>query len=262
MEQTVVSAQNPAAHRDGDRMPVSRSQELSQIAWDALSPLVIDHDAIARNRIVTANRSDTAHVAFDMLRTKLLQELRQNNWTSVAITSPTPGCGKTFVAANLAFSLANQKDCRTLLLDLDLRRPQVGKTLGIKNAASMESFLKGEIEVGDTFLRHEENLAIAANRKPAQFSAELLQSTASTDALFEMKQRMMPDIILFDLPPMLSTDDVLAFLPNVDCVILVAAAEHSTLAEVDVCEHSLAAKANVLGVVLNKCKFTPEKYGY
>ncbi|MDI7860741.1 CpsD/CapB family tyrosine-protein kinase [Rhizobiaceae bacterium n13] len=230
--------------------------------WEELSPLSLDPDVIARNRIVTTNRSDHAHAAFDMLRTKLLHAIRQNNWNRVAITSPTPACGKTFIALNLAFSLGHQTDCRTLLLDLDLRRPQVGKTLGIRNMPSMESFLKGDSPARDVFLRHGDNLAIAANRQPVHYSAELLQSPVATETLQDLRQRMNPDVILFDLPPMLSNDDVLAFLPNVDCVILVAAADYSTLNEVDVCERELAEKTNVLGVVLNKCRYSPEKYGY
>lgn len=262
MEHFPLSARSPDTPLDRDRIHALRSPEDNKIVWTELQTLRVDADAIARNRIVTANRSDIAHVAFDMMRTKLLQSLRQNNWKSVAITSPTPACGKTFTAVNLAFSLANQPDCRTLLLDLDLRRPQIGKTLGIKDAGSMESFLRGEIGCDDVFMRYGDNLAIAANRQPAQYSAELLQSATTAEALLEMQQRMSPDIILFDLPPMLSTDDVLAFLPNVDCVVLVAAAEHSTLSEVDVCEQSLAEKTNVLGVVLNKCQYSAEKYGY
>jgi len=246
-----------------DRSPVmSEPLGIVRGAWEGLSPLVVDHEAAANNRIITLNRLSSAHAAFDMMRTKILQNMRENNWTSVAITSPTPGCGKTFSALNLAFSLANQKDCRTALLDLDMKRPQVGKTLGIRDAASMESFLRGELQADDIFRRHGGNLAIAANKQAVQFSAELLQSAASTQALQDMRERMRPDVVIYDLPPMLSTDDVLAFLPNVDCVILVAAAEQSTLSEIDICEQTLAEKTSVLGVVLNKCKFSAEKYGY
>jgi protein-tyrosine kinase len=260
MEHAFVSALNAETLQDKDRMIVPSLQEV--IAWTKLPALKVDAEVMARNRIVTGNRSDAAYVAFDMMRTKLLQSLRQNNWKSVAITSPTPGCGKTFTALNLAFSLANQQDCRTVLLDLDLRRPQIGKALGIKNAASMESFLRKEIDIDDIFMRHGDNLAIAPNSHPAHYSAELLQSAASAETLLDMRRRMNPDIVLFDLPPMLSTDDVLAFLPNVDCVILVAAAEQSTLSDIDICEQSLAEKTNVLGVVLNKCQFSVERYGY
>lgn len=116
-----------------DRTPaLPESLEIVRGAWERLSPLIIDHDAAANNRIVTLSRSNPAHAAFDMMRTKLLGLLRENKWTSVAITSPTPACGKTCIAVNLAFSLANQRDCRTVLVDLDLRRPQIGKTLAIR----------------------------------------------------------------------------------------------------------------------------------
>ena len=230
--------------------------------WDDLPPLATDPQLLARNRIIAANPSNLAHSAIDKMRTRVLRYLRQNNWTSVAITSPTPGCGKTFVSLNLAFSLAKQPDCRTLLVDLDLKRPQIGKTLGLTACSGMEDFLKGKIGLNDAFLRCGENLAIAPNREPVQFSAELLQMPETANALREMRQRMRPDVVLYDMPPMIPTDDVIAFLPNVDCVILVAAAGLSTLREVDACEQELAAHTNVLGVVLNKSRDETEKYGY
>ncbi len=260
MEITLLSGVKTGTLRDNEHMLTSRFDDV--ITWKELPALKIDPEAISANRIVTADRSDAAHAAFDMLRTKILQTLRQNQWKSVAITSPTPACGKTFTALNLAFSLANQQDCRTLLLDLDLKRPQVANMLGLKNAASMEKFLRGEIDLRDAFMRHGDNLAIAANSYPAHFSAELLQSAACKQVLSDMHLKMGADVVLYDLPPMLSTDDVLAFLPNVDCVILIAAAEQSTLSEVDICEQSLSERTNVLGVVLNKCRFSFEKYGY
>jgi protein-tyrosine kinase len=246
-----------------DRSPVlPEPLEIVRGTWEGLPPLVIDHDSAVNNRVITLGRLSAAHVAFDMMRTKLLHLLRENNWTSVAITSPTPACGKTCIALNLAFSLANQKDCRTVLIDLDLRRPQIGKSLAVKNPGSLESFLKGDASLRETFFRHGANLAIAANRQPVQFSAELLQSAAAAQSLQDMRQEINPDVILYDLPPMLSTDDVLAFLPNVDGVILVAASGQSTVREVDICEQTLREKTNVLGVVLNKSQYNPEQYGY
>ena len=61
---------------------------------------------------------------------------------------------------------------------------------------------------------------------------------------------------------MLPSDDVLAFLPAVDTVLLIAAAEQSSLNEIDVCERDLDAHGKLLGVVLNKCRYNPDKYGY
>ncbi|WP_425476000.1 CpsD/CapB family tyrosine-protein kinase [Mesorhizobium yinganensis] len=234
----------------------------SEVNWANLPGLHADPKLFARNRIVTAYRSDTAHVPFDMLRTSLLQNMRQNKWTSVAITSPTPACGKTVVSLNLAFSLVHQKECRTALIDLDLRRPQVAKLLGLKNPPLIESFLRGEVEIADTFVRYSDNVAIAANSRPVRFAAELLQNSDTANALKRVKQALCPDITIFDMPPMLANDDFLAFLPNVDCVLLVVAAETTTFRDADYCERLLAEKTNVVGVVLNKCQYTPDKYGY
>ena len=230
--------------------------------WLKLRLLKPDYALLAKQRLVTVDRSNPAYSAFGMLRTKVLQDLRQNNWTSIAITSPTTGCGKTVVGLNLAFSLANQKECRILLVDLDLRRPQIGKILDTAGAPSMESFLRRRIRIEETFVRYGENIAIGANSQPVEFSAELLQSMETAKVLKQVKEKLKPDVILFDLPPMLSCDDVLAFLPNVDCAILVVAAESSTFSEADLCERSLSEHTNVLGVVLNKCRYPPEKYGY
>ncbi|QLL66291.1 CpsD/CapB family tyrosine-protein kinase (plasmid) [Sinorhizobium mexicanum] len=226
----------------------------SEVLWDSLPALRIDPAILAQNRVVTINRSTAARTPFDMMRTKILQTLRQNNWTSVAITSPAPSCGKTFLALNLAFSLADQKDCRTLLVDVDLRRPQIGERLGVTGSPPFENFLNGKSDINEIFLRHDSNLAVGVNGQPVQFSAETLQSPETTRVLRELRQRMNPDVILYDMSSMLATDDVIAFLPNVDCVILVAAAERTTLAEVDSCEQYLSEKSNVLGVVLNNCR--------
>lgn len=226
-----------------------------EIAWGNLPTLDPTPDTIIRNRIVTMDRSDPAHAPFDMMRTRVLQNLRQNNWTSIAITSPTASCGKSLVALNLAFSLAHQQDCRTLLVDLNLKQPRIGEMLGVKAAASMEDFLKGDAAVHDIFLRYGDNLAVGINHQSVEFSAELLQSAEATAVLEDLQQRMGPDVILFDMPPMLSSDDVTAFLPNVDCAILVVAAEHSTFEEVDNCERYLSERTNMLGVVLNKCRY-------
>ncbi|WP_112662163.1 CpsD/CapB family tyrosine-protein kinase [Microvirga flavescens] len=230
--------------------------------WTKLPQMTLDRKRVAQRRIVTIDRTDKATFTFDILRTKILKIMRQNNWTSIAITSPTQGCGKTLVSINLAFSFANLKDCRTVLVDLDLRRPQVGNVLGAEKIYSMERFLKGEAAIEESLLRCGENIAVGTNSHPVSYAAELLQGPNTAPILTNLKEKLKPDILLFDLPPMLANDDVIAFLPNVDCVILVVAAETSTLGEVDVCERSLAQETNVLGVVLNKCEHGPEKYGY
>jgi protein-tyrosine kinase len=222
--------------------------------WSGLQTATVQPGHLEANRIVTLNRWDSAHGAFDLLRTRVLQEMRQHGWTSVAITSATRGAGKSVVALNLAYSLANCEDCRTVLLDLDLRSPRIGKLLGTGPVGPIESFLTGRIDVEEAFQRFRPNLAIATNGHPVRLAAELLQSSRTAKALRDLKRKLMPDILVCDLPPMLASDDLVAFLPNVDCAILVVEADKNTPDEVDRCERELSLQTNMLGVVLNKCR--------
>jgi len=231
-------------------------------AWAELEPFEPDPGLMARNRIVTFADADPAHATYDMMRTKLLRALRQNGWSSVAITSPTNGCGKTTTSLNLAFSLSHQPDVRTVLVDLDLRRPAIAREIGLATPQSMASVLQGTRPVAENFVRYGETLAIGTNATPLHGSSELLLNAATTQGVAALKAAFQPDVIIYDMPPMLQSDDAMAFLPHVDCVLLVAAAEKSRLDEVDKCEQELSEQTNVLGVVLNKCRYTGADYGY
>ena len=230
--------------------------------WQTLPAASFKPKVLARSRIVTASRLVPAYVQFDKLRTSLLQRMRHNDWKTIAITSPTAGCGKTSVTVNLALSLAHHLDLKTVVVDLDLRKPKVGPLLDLRARVPMEKFLKGEASVSETFYRYSNNVAIAVNDLPVRFASELLQSPTTGRAIQDIRQQLAPDILIFDMPPMLPTDDVGVFIPKVDCALLVLGAGASTKREADLCERELARETNVAGVVLNKCKFPPDTYGY
>lgn len=239
----------------------ARDEEAITAAWAALPGLAVQARRLERAHIVTfAGGADA--VSFDALRTRLLQQMRTNNWRRVAITSPGAGCGKTTLALNLAFSLARQPEVRTLLAELDLRRPSIARVLATPDRASLAQVLAGEAEFDACALRLSQNLILAANQAPARDAAELLASAATSQALARIEETYAPDITIFDMPPMLVVDDMMAFANEVDCVLLVAAAEASTIKEVDSCERELAAQTNVLGVVLNKCRYIDRGAGY
>ena len=230
--------------------------------WEALEVFKPQLHLMAKNRIVTFDQKDKAHVPFDMMRTQVLAACRKNGWKTVGITSPTPACGKTVTAINLAFSFARQKDTRTVLMDVDMRKPMVAEDLGISSSHSMGKFLSGASGVQENFLSYSETLAIGTNNRRSLHSAEILQDSKAVDAMALLHKSLKPDVVLVDMPPMLATDDVMAFLPNVDAMLLIAAAGSSTIKEVDDCERELSERTNVMGVILNKCKYVPENYGY
>ena len=232
-------------------------------AWAELAAFEPDPRLMARNRIVTFADADPAHTTFDMMRTKLLRAMRAGGWTSVGITSPSSDCGKTTLAVNLAFSLAHQPEVRTVLVDLDLRRPMVARTIGLDDAAVDGLGAAGHPAAWPrTSCATARRWRSAATPLAVRASAELLLNPATARGVAALKAAFQPDVVVYDLPPMLVSDDVMAFVPHLDCVLLVAAAEQTRLDEVDKCEQDLAEATRVLGVVLNKCRYSGEDYGY
>ncbi|MFN3972080.1 MAG: CpsD/CapB family tyrosine-protein kinase [Gemmobacter sp.] len=237
------------------------AQSATDSHWVALAPFVPDPARLARQRIVTVAGGRDA-VPFDVMRTRFLQQIRQNKWRRVAITSPTAACGKTTIALNLAFGLARQPTLRTILCELDLRRPTISAVLGLRDMLSFAQVIEGQAPFADHARRIGGNLAVALNRSATRNPSEILQSATVSDALAGIEETYAPDVMLFDLPPMLVSDDAMAFVGQVDAVLLVAAAEATSIKQIDTCERDLAAQTNVMGVILNKCRYTGPDHGY
>jgi capsular exopolysaccharide synthesis family protein len=196
-----------------------------------------------------------------MLRTKVLQQMRTNGWKRLAITSPGANCGKTTVSMNLAFSLARQPEVHTIVAEMDMRRPSMAKVFGLANGTSFTAVLEGKADFADIAKRPRPNLAFGLNYERTRNPSELLQSSTVGRVLASIEERFAPDLTIFDMPPMLRSDDTMAFMGQVDCVLLVAAAESTNLGEIDVCERDLAAQTNVMGVLLNKCRYLDKESG-
>ena len=96
--------------------------------------------------------------------------------------------------------------------------------------------------------------------------AEVLLSQKAETVLSAVEAEYQPDLVVFDTAPVLVGDDTRAFLGQVDCAMIVACAERTTVKEIDVCEREIAEQTNVLGVVLNQTRFTDgdgaDDYGY
>lgn len=215
-----------------------------------------------RSRRIVAFEGGGAAAEFDRLRTRILQKMTAEGWTRLGIVSPTAQNGKSTVAANLAFSIARQSHLRAMLLELDLRRPGLGFALGLPRSLDLSRVLAGEGALGDHAVRLRENLIAGPSRPVPGGAAEFLQDPAVLDRLDGIARDYAPSVMLFDMPPMIASDDVIGFLSNVDCAVIVAAAGTTTLSEIDVCEREVAERTSVLGVVLNKCRFESRSRGY
>lgn len=244
----------PAAEPGAAKPP--RRQRASNVeeAWASVEFHTIKKDKMRGQRIVAMSGGREA-TAVDVLRTKMLQQMRQNHWRRVAITSPGSACGKTTVAINLATSMARQGELRTVLIDMDMRRPTMAKLLSIKDRPSFWDVVEGRVDFAQQAVRLNDNVIASVNTAHAPEPSELMASSAMKRTIERIEATFDPDVLLFDMPPMLVTDDNLAFFDKVDCALLVAAAESTTIQQVDVCERDLATQTSLLGVILNKCRY-------
>jgi protein-tyrosine kinase len=221
--------------------------------WETIKSVSISPRVARKNRITALVRGKSSG-PFDLLRSRALRTMTENKWTTLAITSPNKTCGKTTVCTNLALSLSRQSDLKIVVLDLDRRRPALHKIISSSAENSLHEVLRGLHPVDSAFVRLAPNLVFGLNASPAKDPSELLQSKLALQKLKEIRELFEPDLMLFDLPPMLVGDENVGFLPNVDCGLLVAAADSTTKNQLDVCERELSELTNVLGIVLNKCR--------
>lgn len=254
------SGEDPA-RQTGRPAPDKDSAALSDI-WEALPTFDVQPKVLTRSRILTYQAGPQA-TPFDVMRTKLLHEMRSKEWRRIAITSPSNECGKSTICLNLAFSLARQSDLRVMVIELDLRRPSISRMMRLSDGMNFAAVLAGDAPADEHIKRHGSNLALATSQMTPN-SAELLQGLTAAHVIDQIEARYRPDVMLFDMPPILVADDTMAFIDQVDATLLIAAAEASTLDEVTRCKQDLQAQTNLVGVVLNKCRYVEdiENYDY
>ncbi|HEC17401.1 MAG TPA: exopolysaccharide biosynthesis protein [Sedimenticola sp.] len=222
------------------------------ITYTETSVVPVSAEALHNNRVVAVNEEDPAAGAYKVLRTQVLQRLRANKWNSLAISSPTGGCGKTLTAINLAISLAREVNHTVLLVDLDLRRPKVHTYFPNIPGLGISDYLLGDIELNSILINPGiERLVILPGHEAFSNSSETLSSPKMVQLVEELKNRYPSRIVLFDLPPVLSCDDVVAFAPYVDAALLVVE-DHKTQKRELKRALELLDAINVLGTVLNK----------
>jgi len=232
---------------------------------DARIPeFALNVEYLESKRIIAHDDTDPRSKPFDMLRTQVLQPMDQKGWKILGITSPTPGCGKTVTAINLAFSIARQPDRSVLLVDLDLQKPQVANSIGVKRESGVVSVLEGRTSLSNAIIQARvgnHRVMVLPVENSTSGSSALVTSRAMSALLQEIRRDYRSPTVIIDLPPMLSSDDVIAVLPQLDCVLLVAAVGTSTVSQIEECNNHLHS-AEVIRFVLNKVPESGAQYYY
>ena len=251
IEEQKVDAEIPLASRDIDK-----------ISYKNTTVIKLDQAGLERNRIVSHAKNNLYSGVFDSLRTQVLHKMEENSWKTLAIVSPTPASGKTFVSINLAISIAHQPQKTAILLDLDLRRPKIASYLGLNVEKSMNDYLQGNAKLEDVMISPGiPRLVVVPTMRPVAKSSEVLSSSIMVNLIQELRDRYESRIVIFDAPPILNSDDAMVLLPQVDCFMLVIANGMSTKSEVEETMHYLPQE-KLLGIVFNKADIETRDYYY
>ena len=212
--------------------------------------------------ILTQPKSQFAE-AFRSLRTSLLLSTAGHPPRCIVLTSATPSEGKTTAASNLAAILA-QRDTRVLLIDGDLRRPNIHHRFGLNGKIGLTTVLTGATKLEETVQSVPEipNLSILPSGPVPPFPTEMLSSGAMEAVLKRCEE--LYDYVVIDSPPILSVTDGVILARQADAVVLIVrhgkSSKHVVRRARDIL---LRSGAGITGIVLNAVDLnSPEYYGY
>ena len=234
------------------------SQRRKQLATNATTPGAVAASGVGLS-VLTSPSSPMAE-SFRSLRTSVLLSTAPRPPQTLLVTSAQMGEGKTSTATNLAMSFA-QRQGPVLIIDADMRRPSVAKTLGVGNEKGLSSFLTGAHSLDDVLIQYERipNLWILPAGPRPPDPAELISSHMMDATLKDLLKRFTQ--IVIDSPPLLLVTDAVILSAMVDGVILVVSSGTTARGALSRAHRILEnAGSRVLGMVLNKVDMRFDTY--
>lgn len=187
-----------------------------------------------------------------------------NHANLIMVSSSRPSEGKTFTAVNLALSIALEQDKTVLLVDADVLRPNVSRTLDIQLPVGLTDYLSDDrYNAGDIiFSTNVERLKVIAAGRPHHLSTELLASDKMAKLAQEFATRYPDRIVIVDAPPLLGVNETSILAAMCGQALIVCEEKRTNLNELEKAI-SMLPKDIAAGFVINKAHYSRDKgYGY
>lgn len=241
-------------HSEKQRLNVRKSTVPVPVPIYNQSKMVrLNLETMRENRCVCLFGEEPDIFPYKILRARIQQLFsRKKGLNTVMITSPNAGEGKTLTALNLSLCFAKEFHQTVLLVDCDLKKQDIHKKMGIPGPKGLaDYFLNGtplkELIVWPGIKK----MTLISGGKRVSETAELLGSPQMKFLVREMKQRYIDRYIFFDVAPLLSSADAIAFAPLVDGIVMVVESGKTTSFDIKKAL-KLIPKEKFLGFVLNR----------
>jgi len=200
---------------------------------------------------------------FKHLRTNILFPVSGKLPRSIMVTSAVPGEGKSFVASNLAVSIAQNIDQHVLLMDCDIRKSTIHTNFGFDDVAGLSEYLSKGTPLSSLLLKTEINkLTILPGGIPPENPSELVSSNQMSKLLKEVNSRYSNRYIIIDSPPPSLTSETSVIARQVDGILIVVKAGSTSRKLVEELIEMMGEK-KIIGVVVNWFNMSSTKYyGY
>jgi protein-tyrosine kinase len=245
--------------------PLAGSEmSIGEIRYSTTRTIPVQPKVLRSQRIITDSYYNPVREEYKILRTHILQKTLAEQKNTLMITGPLPGEGKTLTAINLAISLSHEVHKTVLLVDADMRSPSVHTYFGFPRGKGLVDYLAGDASLPDLLVHPEgfDKLVVLPGGRAVAGAAELIGSPMMGNLVQELKNFYPDRYVLFDLPPVLSFADPLAFAPFVDGIILVVEMNRTPRESIQKCVEVLKGFP-LIGLVLNKVdKRAHEGYYY
>lgn len=189
--------------------------------------------------------------SYKAARTNIVYSIIKKGCKKISFTSVSKSEGKTITSVNIAIALAKQVNIKVLIIDCDLRRPQVHNLLSIEPAPGVTNFLNGECDKEAIIkpTKVENLFAVPCGAIPPNPS-ELLESSDMHDFIKNAEKEY--DFIIFDTPPIGVVVDALPIVKQTDGVVLIVKHNHTTYPGLKRIVETLSRNnAKILGIVVN-----------
>ncbi len=182
-------------------------------------PRIKKLDTSTKAQAVASNVDRHVTETFRSIHSALKLSDQSKNAKIILTTSTVPGEGKSFVSSNLSLTFANHGE-KTLLLDCDLRLPNVARSLQIENDLGLLDYVEKEVSLEEVIVKEVyPNLDVLSTGGKSKNPTQVLNS-AQFEAMFAVL-RDRYDRIVVDSPPLAAVSDALNLLPLVDGIIYV-----------------------------------------